>query len=134
MHSLRPLCSSGSFRRRLTSGSAEWYQVVEKEHCLSVVGMVPGLQALGVDARKRGAKPPFMPQSTETSSLCAFSSATKLLFLLTFFQHESCAISRFPPSPPTPPHPFTFFDLLPKTLFLNLSHPPSHLLTVFQAL
>lgn len=124
MHSPRPSCSSGSFRCRLISGSAEWYQVVEKEYCLSVVGVVPGLQAFGVDARKQGAKPPFMPQSTEPSSLYAFSSATKPLFLQTFFQHESCAHPRFPPSPPAPPHPFTLFDLLPKTLFLN-AQPPS---------
>lgn len=30
---------------------SEWYQVVEKKHCFSAVGVVPGLQALRVDAR-----------------------------------------------------------------------------------
>lgn len=124
MHSPRPLCSSGSFHHRLTSGSAEWYQVVEREHCLSAVGVVPGLQALGVDARKHGGKATLhAPVNKTPLPLCIFFS-NQAFILLTFFQHESCAHPQFPPSPPAPPHPFTLFDLLPNTLFLN-TQPPS---------
>lgn len=87
-HSPRLPCS-GVFHYGLTSSSAEWYQVVEKKHCFSAVGMVPGLQALGVDTGWAAGSsmklveyshPYWPPVNRALHPLCVFFSSQALIF------------------------------------------------------
>ena len=122
MHSSRLPCFSGSFHHSSQPAQLSDTRWLKRSIASVLLAWCLGSRPLGKTSGNMGQSRPSRPQLTEPSSLYGFSSATKLLFLLSF-KHESCAHPRFPPSSSALPHPFTLFDLVPKTLFLNAQLP-----------